>query len=229
LIQTLKVNPRKISVNYLDVDDLYKKEISEMESKKILKKYKLRPGYIYSGGGLETRKNIEGLIRTYAMLLNSNKKNKQIENFPQLVISGKLMPELAPLVMDAKSLLKELNLTKQIKLLDLVPQKDLPTLYKNAVMFVFPSLYEGFGLPILEAMNVGTPVAASKRTSLPEIGRDAVLYFDPEDMQDMAMVMKNILQNKDLRDELSRRGKERAKTFNWELFVKKLNGIIKNV
>jgi glycosyltransferase involved in cell wall biosynthesis len=228
LIQQLKIDPKKIAVSYIDVDELYKKEVSEAESKRVLRKYKLKPGYIYSGGGLEVRKNMEGLIRAYALLFADNKKSKVIPNFPQLVISGKLMPELAPLMTDAEKLIKELNLTRNVKLLDFVPQENLPALYQNATVFVFPSLYEGFGLAVLEAMNIGTPVIASRVSSLPEVGRDAILYFDPEDIQDIAMVIKNVLQNENLKSELKRRSKERAASFDWKNFVRKLSGIIEN-
>jgi len=226
LIQHLSIDPKKITVNRIDVDEIYRQNVLMSKSQNVLKKYKIKPGYIYSGGGLEIRKNIEGLIRAYALLFESNKNSQLIQNFPQLVISGKLMPSLAPLVLDAEKLVKKLNLRRNVNLLDFVPQNDLPALYKNAKMFVFPSLYEGFGLPVLEAMNVGTPVITSKKASLPEIGRDAVLYFNPEDVQDMAMVMKNVLLNENIRTELKRRGKERAKDFEWKKFVKKLFGII---
>lgn len=226
LMQHLKIDPKKITVNHVDVDEIYKKNATVSRGLSVLKKYKLKPGYIYSGGGLEIRKNIERLIVAYKMLLESNKRSHLIQDFPPLVISGKLMPNLAPLVLDAKKLVKKLNLTKEVKLLDFVPQNSLPFLYKNASVFVFPSLYEGFGLPVLEAMNVGTPTIVSKKASLPEIGRDAVLYFDPENVQDMAMVLKNILSNKNIRTELKQRGKDRAKMFNWKNFSNKLFGII---
>jgi glycosyltransferase involved in cell wall biosynthesis len=229
LIQHLGIDPGKISVNYIDVDEIYKKEVSEEKNKKVLNKYKLKPGYILGGGGLEVRKNTEGLIKAYKILLENNKKINFIKNLPDLVISGKLMPELAPLITDAEKLTKELNLTQHVKLLDFVPQEDLPALYKNALVFVYPSLYEGFGLPVLEAMNVGTPVITSKKSSLPEVGRDAVLYCDPEDINDIAMVIRNVLLNEHLRDELRRRGKERAKNFSWEKFAEKMFGIIENI
>lgn len=238
LIQHLGIEPERISINHIDVDDIYKKEVSEDpakggsalggKSKKVLGKYNLKSGYILGGGGLEIRKNVEGLIRAYGFLLESNKKTHLIKDFPQLVISGKLMPQLAPLVTDAEKLVKELNLTAQVKLLDFVPQEDLPALYKNALMFVYPSLYEGFGLPVLEAMNMGTPVITSKKSSLPEVGKDAVLYCDPEDLDDMGMVMRNVILHEHLREELRRRGKERAQNFSWEKFVEKMFGIIGN-
>lgn len=228
LVHFLDVSPRKITINYPDVDEIYKKEVSDGESAKILKKYKLKPGYILNGGGLEVRKNAEGVIRAYKYLLDRNKKEHFIEDFPKLVITGKLMPELAPLITDVEKLTKELNLTKQVRLLDFVPQKDLPAIYKNASIFIYPSQYEGFGLPVLEAMNQGTPVIASKNTSLPEVGRDAILYCNPDDARDMAMVMRNLMLNEKLRDTLAQRGKERAKYFSWERFTEKILHIIEN-
>lgn len=229
LIQHLGLSSKKISVSHIDVDKIYKKEVSELKSKKILKKYGLKKGYIYSGGGLEMRKNIEEIIHSYKVLLESNKKTHFIKDFPQLVISGKLMPELSPLVTDAERIVKEMNLTKQVKLLDFVPQEDLPALYSNALVFVYPSLYEGFGLPVLEAMNMGTPIIASKKSSLPEVGRDAVLYCDPKDTSDIMMVLRNVIINEHIRDELRRRGKERAKNFSWEGFIEKLFRTIENI
>ena len=229
LIRYLGVEPERISVNYIDVDEIYKKDVSDSKSKKVLKKYNLSPGYILGGGGLEIRKNVEGLIRAYHNLLESNKRTNFIKEFPKLVISGKLMPELSPLVTDAEKLVKELNLTQQVKLLNFVPQEDLPAIYKNALVFAYPSFYEGFGLPVLEAMNIGTPVITSKRSSLPEVGRDTTLYCHPEDGRDVEMVLRNIILNEHLRGELRRRGKERAKNFSWENFVEKLFGIIENI
>ena len=229
LTQHLGISSEKISVSYVDVDPAYKNGISEQKRNRVLERYGIHSGYILGGGGLEVRKNTEGLIRAYALLLESNKKTHFIKKLPQLVISGKLMPRLAPLVTDAEKLVRELNLTEHVKLLDFVPQEDLPSLYQNALVFVYPSVYEGFGLPILEAMNVGTPVITSKKSSLPEVGRDAVLYSNAQDVHDVAMVIRNVILNDHLREELRRRGKERAKNFSWDEFVKKLFGIIDNL
>jgi len=223
LIQHLGIDPKKITVSYVDVDEIYKKEVSEIESQRILKKYKLKSGYIYNGGGLDVRKNTENVLKAYKFLLD---KYKNVDWLPKLVISGKLMPELAPLVVDAKKLVKELNISDRVILLDHVPQEDLPALYKNAAVFVYPSLYEGFGLPILEAMNQGTPVITSKISSLPEVGSDAVLYCDPNNIEDIAMVIKNVLNNNHLKAALSMKGKERASHFSWDRFVSKIINII---
>ncbi len=228
IIQNLGLDGEKIAVSYEDADEIYKKEIAIEKEAEILKKYKLKPGYIYNGGGLEARKNTEGVIRAYKFLLEKNKVEHFVRDFPRLIISGKLLPQLAPLATDAEKLVKELNLTEHVKLLDFVPQEDLPALYKNASIFVFPSFYEGFGIPVLEAMNIGTPVITSKFSSLPEVGGDSVLYCDPDDIKDMAMVIKNVLLNKDLRETLMRRGKERAKNFDWKKFVGKIINLIRN-
>lgn len=222
LVQKLGINPAKITIAYIDVDEIYKQEVSAKKTAQVLKKYKLKPGYIYNGGGLEVRKNAEGVLRAYKFLLEKNKQEHFVADFPKLVISGKLMPQLAPLVVDVEKIVAELNLTQQVQILDFVPQADLPALYKNATLFVYPSHYEGFGLPVLEAMVVGTPVVTAKTSSLPEVGGDSVVYCNSEDPQDLAMTMKNVLLNKELREALARRGQERAARFSWQDFTKKI-------
>jgi len=226
LVQHLGIDPKNITVSYIDVDEIYKPDVSEEKSRKVMEKYDLVPGYLYTGGGLEKRKNTEGLIHAYKMLLERNKKEHFIHDFPDLVVSGKLMPQLAPLILDIEKLVRKLNFTQHIHILDFVPQEDLPALYKNAEVFVYPSLYEGFGLPVLEAMNQGTPVITAKNSSLPEVGWDSVLYCDPKDVEDLAMTIKNALINKKLRTTLSVRGKERARNFSWDKFAEKMLNIV---
>lgn len=226
LIQRMKIKADKITVSYIDVDEIFKKKPSKETNQKVLKKYKLAPGYILAGGGLEMRKNITGVVQAYKYLTEKIQLPVEV---PPLIIYGKLLPELAPIVTDAEKLLKELNLTKKVKLLDAVPQKDLPTIFQNASMFVYPSFYEGFGMPPLEAMNIGTPVILSKASSLPEVGLDSALYCDPNDIYDIAMVMRNVLMNKEMRETLSSRGKTRAKSFSWKKFTEKLLNVIENI
>lgn len=228
LIQHLGISPEKITVSYIDVDGIYKKKVSQEKTRKVLKKYKLKPGYVYNGGGLEVRKNAEGVIRAYKILLERNKKEKFLKEFPKLVISGKLLPQLAPLATDAEKLVKEMNLTRQVKLLDFVPQEDVPALYANCSFFIYPSFYEGFGMPVLEAMSQGKPVIVSKKSSLPEVGGDSILYCEPGDAEDIAMVMKNMLTNSELRKILSERAKNRAQRFSWKEFSEKMFHIMEN-
>lgn len=223
LINHLGIKPDKISVAHIDVDEIYKKEISQEENKRVLEKYNLQPGYIYTGGGLEVRKNTESVLRAYKILFEAYGHASWL---PKLVVSGKLMPQLAPLVTDVEALVEGLGLEKEVKVLGFVAQEDCPALYRNATVFVRPSFYEGFGLPELEAMSQGTPVITSKTSSLPEVGSDSVLYCDPNDVDDLAMVMKNLLTNNHLQAALSLKGSERSKHFSWEKFVEKTLNMI---
>lgn len=222
LIQHLGIAPSVVSVNRIDVDPIFKRRVTDERSAEVMRKYHLSPGYLYHGGGLEVRKNAEGVLRAYRQLLDREKSDHMSPPIPPLVISGRIMPELAPLVTDVERLVRELDLTPFVRLLGFVPQEDLPALYANARVFLFPSFFEGFGLPPLEAMSVGTPVVVSRTSSLPEVCGDATLYCRPGDMDDLAGVIRNALGNRELREMLSKRGKERAQTFSWRHFTDKL-------
>jgi len=224
LINQLGIEAGKISVAYEDVDEIYKKNVETQDIASVLKKYGLQPGYIYNGGGLEIRKNTESVLRAYKFLWDNYGQHGWL---PKLVISGKLMPELAPLVLDAQKLVEELDIKNRVILLDQVPQEDLPVLYRSASVFVYPSRYEGFGLPVLEAMNQGVPVIASKTSSIPEVGSDAIFYCDPDSYEDLAMVIKNLLNNNHLKAALSMKGKERASHFSWDKFVEKTLNMVR--
>jgi glycosyltransferase involved in cell wall biosynthesis len=100
--------------------------------------------------------------------------------------------------------------------LDYVPAPRLVSIYRGAEAFVFPSLYEGFGFPLLEAMSHGVPAVAARSSSLPEIGGDAAVYFDPRSSGELAAALRTVLEDSGLRSELSRRGRERAATFRWD-------------
>ena len=227
LVRHLRIDPKNITVSYVAADEIYEKEVSERDCQVVMEKYGLEKGYIYSGGGLEVRKNVEGTIRAYKILLDQNKDMfAKLKNIPPLVISGKLMPELAPLVTDAQALVKSMELEGKVKLLGFVPQEDLPALYRNSVLFCYPSFYEGFGLPVLEAMHQGVPVLTSKKSSLPEVGGDGVLYCEPSDVEEIARVMKKILLDENMRRMLSEKGKKRSGNFSWNKFTEKILNII---
>jgi len=222
LIQEMDIEANTVAINYPDVDPIFKKNVGQRSKLKVLRKYGLTEGYLYYGGGLEMRKNVERLLLAYKKLLDRNRLGADIGMpVPPLVISGKLLPQLAPLVTDVESMAKLHNLTQHVRILGHVPQEDLPELYAGASAFLFPSLYEGFGLPVLEAMNMGTPVITSKTSSLPEVGGDGVLYCNPYDVDDIVQVIRMIFMNKNLRSALRTRAKERAKKFSWEKFVSK--------
>ncbi len=117
----------------------------------------------------------------------------------------------------AHAKLKERGLNYELILITtFVSEQELDNLYKNASLFVFPSLYEGFGLPPLEAMKRGVPVVSSNTSCIPEILGDAVLYFNPLNVDDMAERIKNTLINRELREELIKKGLERIKKYDWQ-------------
>ena len=222
LVRYLDRDPRKIFVAYPDADPIFSRHVTPREHDRVMKKYALDSGYLYCGGGLEARKNIEGLLLAYRMLLRSRDRfSDQKTVVPDLVISGALYPYLAPLVTDIERKVAEMNLRNFVHILGRVDQQDLPALYANARLFVFPSKYEGFGIPVLEAMRVGVPVVCSKKASLPEVAGDAAVYFNPEHVNDIAQTILTVLGNKDLRGEMIRRGRERAKRYSWKACVEK--------
>ena len=215
----------RIEVNYIDCDPIYKEEISEEKSNEVLKRYKLQKDeFILYVGGLDKRKNVDGLIQAFAEFWGRNEK----ENLPspKLAIVGKFFPHLVPLMTDVPSEIKKIRKKHKIpksaiKELGFVEQEDLPALYRSAKFFCFPSLYEGFGIMPLEAMNVGIAVITSKNSSLPEVvGKNsAFLIEDPKDTNEIAEAMLKLNEDEKLRERLVVNGKEQAKNFTWEKFV----------
>lgn len=111
---------------------------------------------------------------------------------------------------------KKFNIVNRVKFLEFVSNEDLPFLYQNAECFVLPSLYEGFGLPVLEAMRYGCPCVISNISSLPEAGGDAAFYFDPSNASDIAAKIEMVLNDEKLRKEMIEKGYKQVKKFSWE-------------
>lgn len=145
---------------------------------------------------------------------------------PTLVISGKIFAKGNPLATDVEGLVSELHLENDVKLLGFVPEKDLPALYAAASFFVFPSRYEGFGIPPLEAMAMGCPVLVSKVSSLPEVCGDAAEYCDPSSVESIAAGMETLTLNEQRRSELSLRGREQSQRFSYEAFARGMLEVI---
>ncbi len=213
ILNIFNINPNKIYVTYPYVDLQSMSEDEEMISN-LLNKYHLKyKRYILFVGAIEPKKNVGRLINAY-LLLNTD--------LP-LVIAGKkgwLWEDeiLKPLRVANRNK----NLRKKIIFLHYLHVYTLKYLYSGAYCLVFPSLYEGFGLPPLEAMTLGCPVITSNVASLPEVCGDAALYVDPYDIKDIAEKMELLLNDKNLRDNLSKAGKERAKFFGMENYAKRL-------
>ncbi len=210
----LKVPADRIEVAYPGANQEFFGEIDWGKDNQALEKYDIFGRYIFYLGGFDFRKNISGLLMAYKLLLL--KENVEDIN---LILGGEDKSKYSPLFTDIKREIKELELENRVKITGFIDQKDLPAIYRHAELFVLPSLYEGFGLMVLEAMAGGTPVVISKSSSLPEVGGDAALYFNPYDAEEMARVMNKVLRNDKLKKRLSEKGKERAKKFGWDKFV----------
>lgn len=205
IIREYGVPPEQVVVTYPGLSEL--KTQNSMTKQDIKQKYKFFKPYILSVGTLQPRKNFVRLVEAFSQLPAEYRDL-------QLVIVGKkgwLYEEI--LASPARY-----GLAKRVKFLDFVPDDELPALYQNAVAFVLPSLYEGFGLPVLEAMALGTTVVVSNVSSLPEVAGKAGIYVDPLDVQSITHGIKTALEERGTKTgkERVRLGKERAKQFTWE-------------
>ncbi len=215
----------KIQVAYPDAALLFSQVPSAEESALVMERYHLIPGYIYHGGGLEVRKNTGGLLAAYAKL----RSKRAVKSFlPPLVISGMIFPEKNKLATPVRSIAMKLGIVDEVRLLDFVPQTDLPALYHNALFFVYPSHYEGFGLPVLEALRMGTPVLLADSSSLPEVAGDAGLYIDAENTDSIASGMERLLTDQLLRQSLSGKAVAQQARFSWREFTQVMMATLKN-
>ena len=177
----------------------------------VKKKYNLPEKYILSVGVSHKRKNLNALIEAFQIA----KKNKNIPH--KLVLTG---PRGWGSIIFVEKI-KALNLQNEIIFTEAIPDDDLPLIYCAADMLVFPSLYEGFGYPPLEAMSCGTPVIVSNNSSLPEVVGEAGLYVDASDTKDIADKIFQIISSPELAENLRRLGLEQAKKFTVEKMIKK--------
>ena len=178
----------------------------------LIDKYGLKDGFILNVGGIHERKNIIRLIHAFAKLLKEENYNGK------LVITGKVSG--APYQEKMKKLcdkaIEKENIKDRVIFTGFISDEELDNLFSMADLFVYPSLYEGFGIPVLEAMNVGTPVVTSNSTALTEVADNAALLIDPEDINDIYLGIKKLLKDKNLRKEFVSKGKVRASEFSWE-------------
>ncbi|MDP4008764.1 MAG: glycosyltransferase family 1 protein [Candidatus Peregrinibacteria bacterium] len=173
---------------------------------KVVEKFEIDKEYILYTGVHRDHKNVIGLIGGFAKLLNDSKFDGY------LVITGKENPHYP----EVRMTIDKLGLADNVKLVGLVEESDLIGLYNGASIYAYPSFYEGFGLPALEAFACGTPVCASNKSCLPDICGEAAAYFDPKNLDEMADKFTELLRNDGLRDYLIQKGKERLKDFSWE-------------
>lgn len=197
--------PDRISVIYNSVDERFRPREDMRERQRVQKKYNLPDTFILYVGNIEPRKNLPTLAQAYSLLPEPVK-----QNYP-LVIAGGLGWKTGPILES----LKQYDSNDTIILAGYIEDEDLPTLYNLATLFVYPSLYEGFGYPVLEAMACGIPVITSNRASLPEVAGDAAILVDPLDAKFLAREMERVLLDGALRKELQKKGLQRAAQFSW--------------
>ncbi len=178
---------------------LFKKSNDKKEIDRVKQKYGAGKKYIFYIGRIEKKKNIINLISAYSNLID---KNKDITERLFLVGTADFGFD------EVKYLIRQYNLTDKVIIPGWVDEEDLPTLYSGASLFVFPSKYEGFGIPLLQAMACGIPVAASSVASIPEVVGDAAILFDPDSPQSISETMEKILLDKNLADSFVNKGLE---------------------
>ena len=207
IMSLLSVPEEKIQVIYRTVDDQFS-PASAGDVKRVRNKYNIKwERYVLSLGSLEPKKNLKTLLGGWKRLL------PLLKDDVGLVLAGKQHSRLS---------LKDLGLDtlpRNVMFTGFVDDEDLPALYSGASVFVFPSLYEGFGLPPLEAMACGTPVVVSNATSLPEVCGNAALYANPLDVDDVAEKIEAVLKDSALAGKMQEKGLARAVQFSWKKCV----------
>jgi len=203
VIELLKIPEDKIKVIYPAVEII---NPADTEIKKTLKKYQIKKPFILTVGKIEPRKNLKRLI-------NAFKKTKL--NDAHLIIVG-------PKGWNSSNFQLPTSNFQNIKFLGFIPDKDLYSLYSSALFFIYPSIYEGFGYPVVEAMKIGCPVATSNTSSLKEIAENVALLFNPYDEGSIAESIIKLYQNINLRKKLRQRGVKKAEQFSVEKYAHNL-------
>jgi glycosyltransferase involved in cell wall biosynthesis len=196
---------KNIYVTSLAAESIYK-PMSKCESKALItKKYGIQEDFILYVGGFSPRKNIIGLIEAY-----SNLSNRLKETFKLVIIGRK-----GPSYHKYKRRTEELNVSNNVIFTDFIPIEDMPLFYNATEVLVYPSFYEGFGLPPIEAMACGTPVIVSNVTSLPEVCYESALFIDPNDIDSLTYDITKVLSNSLLKLTMVKKSLTRSKNFSW--------------
>jgi len=207
LVETYGLDPARVSAIPLAVAPHFRPVADAGELARVRKRYGIAGEYVLAVGSIQPRKNLARLVRAYSAL----RRGRGRSNLPQLVLAGKK----AWLYGDTLRAIQEEGLGESVLLTGYVSEGDLPALYTGALFFAYPSFYEGFGLPPLEAMSCGAPVLTGNLTSLPEVVGDAGLTVDPLDTGALAEALARLIDDDALRADLRERGLTRARRFDW--------------
>jgi glycosyltransferase involved in cell wall biosynthesis len=218
-LQTFGVARKKISIVYPAPEAVYKPSGQTQAARYIATKYGAREQYICAVGTVEPRKNLVTLLRAISVL----KKRK----WPcQLLVAGASGWKNSAIY----ETMRKCGLTKNdVLFLGYVAESDMPALYCGARLFVFPSLYEGFGIPLVEAMACGTPVVASNSSSFPEVVQDAAVLVSPRSPEEFAGAISRVVRDEELRSSMIAKGLRRAGDFSWEASAGKVLDVLASV
>jgi glycosyltransferase involved in cell wall biosynthesis len=215
ILRYFRVPAAKIDVIHNAIDERFGRMPAEEEIARVRERYQLNDPFVLYAGNIKPHKNLERLIEAFHML-----RRGDLEHVKLLII-GDEVSKYATL----RRAVHRYKLHKHVRFFGFVPDETLAVLYRLASVFVFPSLYEGFGLPPLEAMASGTPVVTSNVSSLPEVVGDAALLVDPYEPEAIAQAMREVLTDQALRESLVRKGLARVGLFSWDRSVRRVREI----
>jgi len=216
IINFYKIQPEKIDFVYNGVDyENFAKEFSEEEKEKVRQKYNLPQKFLLYIGTFQPRKNIPVLIEAIKsldikLILAGNRNAR---NFDKKI----------------NEVIEKNNFQNKVIFPGWIDEEDKPALLQIADCFVFPSLYEGFGIPIVEAMAAGTPVISSNKTSLPEVGKDGALFCDPKNTDEFSKRIYQAIADENLKADIIKRGSEIAKLYSWQKTAEKTLNMYKSL
>lgn len=221
LVRLYGADPERVTVSYLGIDPALHPIRDPNLILGVRHKYGIEGPYLLYVGTLQPRKNLVRLIEAFATLVQRGATGADLT----LVLAGKRGWMSEGILAKAR----EAGIAGRVHVAGYVDERDLAALYSGATLFVIASLYEGFCLPVLEAMACGTPVVCSNTSSLPEVVGDAALTFDPHDVEEMAAAMGRLLVDSNLRVELVARGHERCARFTWGACARRVIDVLERV
>ncbi len=209
-----EADPERVRVVPNAIDEEILEEPDEEEMERVRERYQIRGRYVLYAGNIKPHKNLDRLIAAFGQL----KQRPGHEDVKLLIIGDDVH-----LYTSLRRSVEAAGVRQDVRFFGFVPDKTLSGLYRMASVFAFPSLYEGFGLPPLEAMACGTAVVTSEISSLPEVVGDAAILVDPYSVSEIADALARVLDDETLRNDLIRRGRERVRQFSWERSVKAIH------
>ncbi len=224
LARSFNIPEARIEVIYNAVDERFTRDPLPADADRILERHAVNDPFVLYAGNIKPQKNLPRLIEAFAVAKAELREHPELSQLKLLVIGDELAkhPDLRRAVVRTR-------VREDVRFLGFVPLPVLRVFYTHARAFLFPSLYEGFGLPPLEAMAHGTPVLTSNVSSLPEVFGDAALLVNPENVFDIARGIRQILTDDDLRKQLIARGHEQVRKYSWPQAAEKVRAVYQSV